>query len=185
MPAVEHGASRSGISQTTQNGGVAFTTTHWSVVLTAQGESPEADKALEKLCRTYWWPIYSFIRRQGAGPEEAKDLTQSFFALLFERRDLEAVRREKGRLRSFFFASLKNFLANERRCAAAAKRGEGRALISLDELLARKRADLEPPDTLSADRIFERRWALTVLEQVLGRLEDDVPCGWSRVRGTI
>ncbi len=110
VPAVEDGASRSVISQTTQNGAVSFATTHWSVVLSAQGESPEADKALEKLCRTYWWPIYSFIRRQGAGPEEAKDLTQSFFALLFERRDLGAVRREKGRLRSFFFASLKTYI---------------------------------------------------------------------------
>jgi RNA polymerase sigma-70 factor (ECF subfamily) len=143
------------------------------MVVAAQGESPQADKALERLCRTYWWPIYSFIRHQGVGPEEAKDLTQSFFAMLFERRDLEAVRREKGRLRSFFFASLKNFLAKERRHAAAAKRGEGRAPIPLDELLARRSADLEPANTLSADRIFERRWALTVLEQVLARLEDE------------
>jgi RNA polymerase sigma-70 factor (ECF subfamily) len=142
-------------------------------VLEAQGESPEADKALEKLCRTYWWPVYSFIIRQGIGPEEAKDLTQSFFALLFERRDLETVRREKGRLRSFFFASLKHFLAKERRYAAAVKRGDGRPLIPLDELLACKRADAEAADSLSPDRIFERRWALTVLEQALTRLEDE------------
>jgi RNA polymerase sigma-70 factor (ECF subfamily) len=161
------------INENSQNGAMAFATTHWSMVIAAQGESPAADAALEKLCRTYWWPIYSFIRRQGAGPEEGKDLTQSFFALLFERRDLEAVRREKGRLRSFFFASLKNFLAKERRYAAAVKRGEGQALIPLEELLARKRPDLEPADTLSADRIFERRWALAVLEQVLARLEDE------------
>jgi RNA polymerase sigma-70 factor (ECF subfamily) len=154
-------------------GAVAFATTHWSMVVTAQGESPAADKALEKLCRTYWWPVYSFIRRQGAGPEDAEDLTQSFFAVLFERRDLQAVRRENGRLRSFFFASLKNFLAKERRYATAAKRGEGRPLIPLEELLARKRADLEPADTLTPDRIFERRWALTVLEQALARLEDE------------
>jgi RNA polymerase sigma factor (sigma-70 family) len=155
------------------NGAALFATTNWSMVVAAQGESPQASKALERLCRTYWWPIYSFIRHQGIGQEEAKDLTQSFFALLFERRDLEAVRREKGRLRSFFFASLKNFLAKERRYAAAAKRGEGRAPIPLDELLARKRMDLEPANTLSADRIFERRWALAVLEQVLGRLENE------------
>jgi RNA polymerase sigma factor (sigma-70 family) len=137
----------------------------------AQTKSPAADEALEKLCRTYWRPVYSFVRRQGAGPEDAKDLTQSFFALLFERRDLEAVRREKGRLRSFFFASLKNFLAKERRYDGAAKRGHGRPPIPLDELLARKRADLEPTDSLSADRIFERQWALSVLEQVLTRLD--------------
>jgi RNA polymerase sigma factor (sigma-70 family) len=143
------------------------------MVVTAQGESPAADKALEKLCRTYWWPVYSFIRRQGAGPEDAEDLTQSFFAVLFERRDLQAVRRENGRLRSFFFASLKHFLAKERRYATAAKRGEGRPIIPLVELLARKRADLDPADTLSADKIFERRWALTVLEQVIALLEDE------------
>jgi RNA polymerase sigma factor (sigma-70 family) len=155
------------------NGAVAFATTHWSMVVTAQGESPAADKALEKLCRTYWWPVYSFIRRQGAGPEDSEDLTQSFFAVLFERQDLQAVRRENGRLRSVFVASLKNFLAKERRYATAAKRGEGRPLIPLEELLARQRADLEPADTLSADRIFERRWALTVLEQALAQLEDE------------
>jgi RNA polymerase sigma factor (sigma-70 family) len=142
-------------------------------VLEAQGESPEADKALEKLCRTYWWPVYSFIIRRGAGPEEAKDLTQSFFALLFERRDLESVRREKGRLRSFFSASLKHFLAKERRYAAAVKRGDGRPLIPLDELVACKRADMELADNLTADRIFERRWALTVLEQAQARLQDE------------
>lgn len=173
MLAKDNGASLSTLDGHTRNGSALFATTHWSMVVEAQGDSPEADKALEKLCRTYWWPIYSFIRRQGAAPEEAKDLTQSFFAMLFERRDLEAVRREKGRLRSFFFASLKNFLAKERRYAAAAKRGEGRAPIPLDELLAQKRADLEPANTLSADRIFERRWALTVLEQVLTRLEEE------------
>jgi RNA polymerase sigma factor (sigma-70 family) len=154
-------------------GGAGFATTHWSLVLEAQGESPQADKALEKLCRTYWWPVYSFIVRQGAGPEEAKDLTQGFFALLFERRDLESVRREKGRLRSFFFASIKHFLAKERRYGAAAKRGDGQPLIPLDELLERKRCDPEAAATLSPDQIFERRWALTVLEQALTRLEDE------------
>jgi RNA polymerase sigma factor (sigma-70 family) len=173
VPALDNGALRRATDESTQNGGVAFATTHWSVVLAAQGDSPEANKALEKLCRTYWWPVYSFIIRQGAGPEEAKDLTQSFFALLFERRDLESVRRERGRLRSFFFASVKHFLAKERRYAAAVKRGDGQPLIPLDELLARKRVDPEPADSLSPDRIFERRWALTVLEQALARLEDE------------
>jgi RNA polymerase sigma factor (sigma-70 family) len=156
-----------------QNGGAAFVTTHWSIVLTAQGESAAAQEALEKLCRTYWWPIYSFIRRQGTGPEEAEDLTQGFFAVLLERRDLKAVRRENGRLRSFFFASLKHFLAKERRRATAVKRGNGRPIIPLEELLARKRTDLEPADKLSADKIFERRWALTVLGRALARLGDE------------
>jgi RNA polymerase sigma-70 factor (ECF subfamily) len=143
------------------------------VVLSAQGQSPSAQEALEKLCRTYWWPLYGFVRRQGYSPEEAQDLTQGFFAILLERRDFDAVRREKGRLRSYLLASLKNFLAKTRRRAAAIKRGEGRPLVPLDELLLRERADLEPADSLSADRIYERRWALTLLEQVLARLEEE------------
>src|SRR2546421_3687718 len=84
------------VSASAHNGGVAFTTTQWSVVLDAQGESPSAQEALEKLCRTYWWPLYGFIRREGYSPEEAQDLTQGFFVILLERRDLDAVRREKG-----------------------------------------------------------------------------------------
>src|SRR6266404_4042589 len=154
-------------------GGVAFVTTQWSVVLTAQGQSPAADEALEKLCRTYWWPLYGFVRRSGYNPEEAQDLTQGFFALLLERRDLDVVRKEKGRLRSYLLVSLKNFVAKAKRREMAVKRGEGRALVPLDELLARERADLEPADSLSADKIYERRWALTLLEQVLTRLEAD------------
>jgi RNA polymerase sigma-70 factor (ECF subfamily) len=142
-------------------------------VLTAQGRSPAADQALEKLCRTYWWPLYGFVRRSGYKPEEAQDLTQGFFALLLERRDLDVVRKEKGRRRSYLLVSLKNFLAKARRHDMAVKRGEGRSLVSLDELLARERADLEPVDTLSADKIYERRWALTLLEQVLARVEDE------------
>ena len=156
-----------------QNGAIAFATTQWTVVLNAQGESPAAQEALEKLCRTYWWPLYGFVRRQGYSPEEAQDLTQGFFAMLLERRDFDAVRQEKGRLRSYLLASLKNFLAKAHRRATTIKRGEGRPLVPLDELLARERADLEPTDALSADRIYERRWALTLLEQVLARLGEE------------
>jgi RNA polymerase sigma-70 factor (ECF subfamily) len=128
---------------------------------------------LEKLCRTYWWPLYGFVRRQGSSPEEAQDLTQGFFAMLLERRDFDSVRREKGRLRSYLLVSLKNFLAKAHRREMAVKRGEGQSLVPLDELQARERADLEPADTLSADKIYERRWALTLLEQVLARLENE------------
>jgi RNA polymerase sigma-70 factor (ECF subfamily) len=156
-----------------QTEAVAFSTTHWSVVLTAQGRSPAADEALEKLCRTYWWPLYGYVRRQGYSPEEAQDLTQGFFALLLERKDFDAVRQEKGRLRAYLLTSLKNFLAKARRRELAVKRGEGRALVSLDELLARERADLELADTVNAERIYERRWALTLLEHALGRLEEE------------
>src|SRR5205814_4171116 len=153
-----------------QNDAVAFTTTHWSVVLKAQGRTPGAETALEELCRTYWRPIYSFVRRQGIGPEEAEDLTQGFFALLLERRDLSAVRKEKGRLRSYLLVSLKHFLADERRRTMAIKRGKGQRLIALEELRANERADMEPADPLTAERIYERRWASTLLEQVLRRL---------------
>jgi len=163
----------SGVGGSAQNGSVAFATTHWSVVLTAQGESPAAEEALEKICRIYWWPLYGFVRRQGYTPEEAQDLTQGFFALLLERRDLNAVRREKGRLRSYLLASLKNFLAKAHRRAVTVKRGEGRPLVPLDELLGRERADFELADAMSADRIYERRWALTLLEEVLVRLGEE------------
>jgi RNA polymerase sigma-70 factor (ECF subfamily) len=143
------------------------------MVLEAQGQSPAAQEALEKLCQTYWRPVYSFIRRQGAGLEEAEDLTQGFFALLLERRDLETVRREKGRLRSYLLVSLKHFLTNERYRAMAVKRGEGRRLVPLDALGDREGADAAPADTLSADQIYERRWALTVLDEVLAQLSDE------------
>ena len=166
-------ASGNRIDSSAQNGAVAFATTHWSVVLTAQDESPAAQEALEKLCRTYWRPIFSFVRRQGVGPEEAEDLTQGFFALLLERRDLNAVRKEKGRLRSYLLVSLKHFLADERRRAMAIKRGKGQRLIALEELRANERADMEPADPLTAERIYERRWASTLLEQVLRRLKDE------------
>ena len=93
--------SLTGVGGSAHDGAVAFTTTHWSVVLQAQGPTPAAQAALEKLCQTYWRPIYGFVRRQGTEPEEAKDLTQGFFALLLERRDLDTVRKDKGRLRSY------------------------------------------------------------------------------------
>jgi len=170
---VDDWGSRSGTHLGAQNGAVAFATTHWSIVLEAQGQSPAAQEALEKLCRTYWRPVYSFITRQGTGSEEAEDLTQGFFALLLERRDLETVRREKGRLRSYLLVSLKHFLTNERHRAMTVKRGEGRRLVPLDALGDHEGRDLTPMDTLSADQIYERRWALTVLEEVLARLSDE------------
>src|SRR5213079_40450 len=115
----------------------------------AQGESPAAQEALEKLCRTYWRPIYGLVRRKGVGPEDAKDLTQGFFALLLERRDLNAVRQEKGRLRSYLLTSLKHFLTNERNRATAIKRGAGQQLIPLEHLRERERIGFDPSETLA------------------------------------
>ena len=162
-----------GPSAAGQYGAVAFATTHWSVVLSAQGESPAAHEALEKLCRIYWRPIYSFVRRQGIRPEEAEDITQGFFAQLLERRSLSAVRKEKGRLRSYLLGALKYFLADEQRRAMAIKRGKGQRLISLDELRGEERIQMEPTDPVTAEMIYERRWALTVLEHVLSRLKEE------------
>ena len=154
-------------------GRAIFSTTNWSVVLQAQGQSPAAQEALEKLCHTYWRPVYSFIRREGTGHEEAEDLTQAFFALLLQRRNFGDVRKEKGRLRSYLLTSLKHFLVSQHRRAVTAKRGKGQQPVPLEELAAIGRADIEPADHLSADRIYERRWALTLMEQVLRRLKDE------------
>jgi RNA polymerase sigma factor (sigma-70 family) len=157
--------------QSVSGGVIAFTTTHWSVVLDAQSESPAAQRALEILCRTYWRPLYGFVRRQGLGREEAKDLIQEFFARLLEHKNLNTVRREKGRLRSYLLVSIKRFLASERHRASGVKRYETGPYIPLDELPDSDLADFELAETWSADRLYERRWALAVLEQALTRLD--------------
>jgi len=156
-----------------QHAAASFTTTHWSVVLEAQGETPAAHRALEILCRTYWRPLYGFVRRHGLGREEAQDLVQEFFARLLEHRNLDTVRREKGRLRSYLLVSLKRFLATERHRASGVKRYTSGPHIALDDLLDSEVADVELAETWSADRLYERHWALAVLEQVLGRLESE------------
>jgi RNA polymerase sigma factor (sigma-70 family) len=156
-----------------EHAAASFTTTHWSVVLEAQGETPAAQRALEILCRTYWRPLYGFARRQALTREEAQDLVQEFFARLLEHRNLDAVRREKGRLRSYLLVSLKRFLATERHRASGVKRYESGPHIPLDELLESEIADFELAETWSADRLYERHWALAVLDQVLGRLESE------------
>lgn len=148
----------------------AFVTTRWSLVIEAQGESSGAHHALEQLCRIYWPSIYAFLRREGRNVEDAQDLTQSFFAQLIERGDFAAVRREKGRLRCYLLGSLKHFLANDRRRGLSLKRGAGRALISLEELQGEEPANTSVRN-LSAERIFDRRWALTVLDEVFARLK--------------
>ena len=172
VPADDQVTSLTGVEPGAWNGPAAFTTTHWSVVLEAQGESPAAQEALEKLCRIYWRPIFAFLRRQGIGPTEAEDLTQGFFAQLLERKSFDAVRKEKGRLRSYLLGALKYFVADEQRRAMAIKRGKGqsRKLSGLEELRA---LEEQPADVLTPDQIYERRWALTVLERVLSRLKDE------------
>ena len=152
-----------------------FTPTHWSVVLAAAGrsDSTHARDALEKLCRNYWLPIYAFVRRQGHSPHDAQDLTQEFFTRLLEHNYLASVDREKGRFRSFLLASLKHFLANEWDKAKAQKRGGRNVIISIDAAAAENSVSLEPADLVTAEKIFERRWALSLLEQVLRRLREE------------
>jgi RNA polymerase sigma-70 factor (ECF subfamily) len=151
-----------------------FTATHWSVVLAARGgDSIIARGALETLCRTYWYPLYAYVRRLGQSPHDAEDSVQGFFAVCLEKNYLAAAEEAKGRFRSFLLLALKRFLAKERDKSRARKRGGGQKPIALDSLTAEERYALEPAEQLSADKLFERRWALTLLEQVLSRLRDE------------
>jgi RNA polymerase sigma factor (sigma-70 family) len=148
-----------------------FATTHWSVVLAAQREdSTRARDALASLCQTYWYPLYAYVRRKGNSPHDAQDLTQEFFARLLEKHWLADVKRERGRFRSFLLAAMKHFLANEWDKAQAQKRGGGERFIALDAASAETRYALEPVDNVTAEKVFERRWAMTLLDRVLQRL---------------
>jgi RNA polymerase sigma-70 factor (ECF subfamily) len=156
--------------------GEIFATTHWTVVLAAGRRStPQADWALEELCRAYWYPLYAYVRRQGHSKEDSEDLTQGFFARFLQRNYLEGVSSEKGRFRAFLLAALKHFLANEHDRAGRQKRGGGAAHLSLDWQDADMRYQIEPADKLSPDKLYDRAWAVTMLEQVIARLRDE--CG--------
>lgn len=148
-----------------------FATTHWSVVLTARDASErEAQAALETLCRSYWYPIYAYLRRTGHGPHDAQDLAQGFFARLIADDDLQGVDRRRGRFRSFLLGTLKHFLSDERKRAGAQKRGGGRTIISIDEHAAEERYRLEPATTETPETHFDRQWCLAVQGRVVDRL---------------
>src|SRR5688572_26217650 len=148
-----------------------FATTRWSIVLSAAGsESKSGKEALAALCENYWYPLYAFTRRAGHSPHDAQDLTQEFFARLIAKNWLQDVHPERGRFRSFLLAVMKHFLANEWDRARRLKRGGGQAIVSLDAGLAEERYAREPAGTISAEQIFDRRWAFTLLEKVLARL---------------
>jgi RNA polymerase sigma factor (sigma-70 family) len=149
-----------------------FTTTQWSVVLQAcQSQSPSADEALAKLCQTYWYPLYVFVRRQGQKPQDAQDLVQAFFARLLEKKDLEDADRAKGKFRSFLLIALKRFLANEWDRVNRLKRGGGRQIVSLDEQKTEDRYLAQAVDEMTPEKAFERQWAFTLLDQVVARLK--------------
>lgn len=160
--------------ESSPDGASWFATTHWSVVLASRDDDDcAAARALEQLCRGYWYPMYAYIRRVGHGVEDARDLTQGFFADVLGRGALGKADRTKGRFRSFLLVCLKNYLATERDKILTAKRGGGQALLSLDEEEAERRYRSEPIDEASPDKLVERRWALTVMEQALDRLREE------------
>ena len=159
-------------------GAAWFRTTHWSVVLAAKAPDPsQAAEALEKLCCTYWYPLYAYVRREGHQPEDAQDLTQEFFLHFLERNAVGNVRPTAGKFRSFLLACLKNFLANERERAHAQRRGGGRPLLSLDSGDAETRYSLESADNRTPEAEFERRWAFALLERTMAELRREYSSG--------
>lgn len=164
----------------------AFVTTHWSVVLRAGGgASPEAEDALARLCQTYWYPVYAFFRSEGQPADVSEDSTQSFFAALLKRNDLARVHPAKGRFRSFLLAAARNFLLNERDHACRLKRGGGAEVLSMDALSAEQWYQLEPADRSSPDRLFDRRWAETLIEQALALLQTECEAAGQAARFTV
>jgi RNA polymerase sigma factor (sigma-70 family) len=161
--------------QSTGGSAVAqFTTTRWSVVLAAGGAtSSQVEVALAELCRTYWYPLYAFIRRKGYRPHDAQDLTQAFFARLLEKNYVAQADRERGRFRTYLLAALTHFLADEWDKTQRHKRGGGREIISFDGASAEERYRLEPADQLDAAKLYERRWVTTLFDKVLARLEQE------------
>jgi RNA polymerase sigma factor (sigma-70 family) len=170
-----------------QNGGMAtdeekndlqrggqFSATHWSVVVTAgKSDLPQATDALEKLCRTYWYPLYSYVRRQGNSPEDAEDLTQQFFSRLLEKNYLARADRDRGKFRTFLVRSLNNFLINEWKRAGRLKRGGDLTILSFDAQEAEERYAGEQIDVSNPDNAYERQWAVTLIDQVFSTLRGE------------
>src|SRR5215510_3239125 len=152
----------------------SFATTHWSLVLAAgRGASADAQAALAALCQTYWYPLYAYVRRKGHQPDDAQDLTQAFFARLLEKHYLQSADPERGRFRSFLLTAFKRFLSKERDRERTKRRGGGRKLLALDSEAGETRYSLEPAHEVTAEKLYEQRWALTLLDQVFARLRDE------------
>jgi RNA polymerase sigma factor (sigma-70 family) len=151
-----------------------FVTTRWSVVLAAgHGESPPARAALEKLCHTYWYPLYAYVRRRGRSPEDAQDLTQEFFARLLEGKWVERADRQRGKFRSFLLTAMNHFLSDEWDKARAQKRGGGMVPVPLQLDAAETRYGLDPADHTTPEQVYERRWAMALLDEVLRQLRQE------------
>jgi RNA polymerase sigma factor (sigma-70 family) len=151
-----------------------FASTHWSVVIAARGDTTDARTALATLCEAYWYPLYAFVRRQGHSPHDAQDLTQEFFFRLLAKGWLISVDRQNGKFRSWLLASMNHFLANEWDRAKAIKRGGQATFVPFDADSAEMRYRHEPTDPSTPERLFDRRWALTLLDRVLDRLCDEM-----------
>jgi DNA-directed RNA polymerase specialized sigma24 family protein len=150
----------------------AFLTTHWSVVAAAGGDdTTRAQGALARLCETYWFPLYAYVRRRGSGPEDAQDLTQEFFAQLLAHGWVADADRARGRFRTFLLTALSRFLANDWDRRRSQKRGGGLTLLPLDTAVAEGRYQAEQGDKMSPDRLYDREWAMTLLERAFGRLQ--------------
>jgi len=151
-----------------------FATTHWSLVVAAsRGDAERGREPLARLCQSYWFPLYAYVRRRGHSPEDSQDLTQAFFARLLEKNWVADADRSKGRFRTFLLAAMKHFLADEWDRAAAQKRGGGAVVLPLSFDTAEARYVKEPADPETPERIYERRWAVTLLDEVLNRLRAD------------
>jgi RNA polymerase sigma factor (sigma-70 family) len=152
-----------------------FATTHWSVVLAAgDTSSPQHEQALSTLCQSYWYPLYAYLRRCGYDIHQAEDNTQAFFAQMLEKHYLRKVKPKPGRFRSFLLTAIKHFLANDYDRTQALKRGGGRRLLSLDFRNAENQYILEPSHQVSAEKLYEKSWAITVLERTMDRLETEL-----------
>jgi RNA polymerase sigma factor (sigma-70 family) len=151
-----------------------FNETHWTMVLAAGQKDSRAKAALEELCGIYWYPLYAFVRRQGHSKYDAEDLTQEFFTRLLEHDDLAMVDREKGKFRSFLLASMKHFLANEWDRVQAQKRGGGKRILSINLEDSEVKYAMEPAHVITPDKLYDRRWAMTVLEQVMVKLRNEM-----------
>jgi RNA polymerase sigma factor (sigma-70 family) len=159
----------------------AFSTTHWSVVLQAgQDDSLDTTAALDRLCQSYWYPLYVFVRRKGYSPPDAQDLTQEFFARFLEHKYVGLADQSRGKFRTFLIRSLEHFLVNEWNKACAAKRGGSRPVISWDEQEAESRYLAEPAKDLAPDKVFEKRWAMSLLETALAHLEEEFSAAHKR-----
>ena len=162
-----------------ERGESEFGSTRWSVVIAAgqlgdgKESSADANEALAVLCRDYWYPLYAYVRRRVHNVHEAQDLIQAFFTRLLEKNVIGVADPERGRFRAFLLTALRNFLANEWEKAKAEKRGGGRAALSLDLDVGESRFIAEPADTMTAERLFERRWAETLLDRTTARLRDE------------